>query len=215
MVVVSRACGSTTRWKHHKFDDRSKFLATSRARRGVISALARLLGLGIAGAQDAHGESTQKRRRRKRTDRRQSELRGFQLTVRNSLLNPQAVSIELGRGTHVTPYGQCCLGQAAYTLELGETRVFTPKNVDAYLWVENRYVIYFTTTAFGLPFLAWAIDGSSGRLSQSCCKPHGQTLESRFGMEVGQTKVLDFSGRLMTVTRLPDEDDDKSFEVIL
>jgi hypothetical protein len=125
------------------------------------------------------------------------------------------MGIELGRGTHVTPWGQCCLGQAAYTLELGETRVYTTKNVDAYLWAENRYFIYFTNPAFGLPFLAWAIDGSTHCLAEACCKPHGQMLESRFGMEVGQTKVLDFAGRLMSVTRLADEDDYKSFEVIL
>jgi hypothetical protein len=55
--------------EHQKFDDLSRVLATALSRRGAVSTLAGLFGLGLLGVEQADGKSRQKRRRQRRRTR--------------------------------------------------------------------------------------------------------------------------------------------------
>jgi hypothetical protein len=104
---------------------------------------------------------------------------------------------------------------AGYSLSPGQTESFATDESSSYVWVENRYFIHFDNPLLGLPFLGWALDGVTLWYDPNCCKPRGQVLDSRYGMDVGETKVLNFNGRLISVQSLDDEDEFKSFVISL
>lgn len=200
-----------------EFDDFSRTLAASGSRRVVARALAALLGFGLLGAEAAEGKRKRERRRQRRKRNAQGGyLRGIKVTVGNPLTNDRAVGVELGFDLiRRSDRAQCCQGQAAYTLQPGESREYTTEENGAYLWVENRYFLQMAHAATVLPFVSWAIDGASYRYSATCCKPRGTGPSDTFGMEVGETRRLDVGGRPFTVQRLDDDPEYKVFLVLL
>ncbi len=212
--------------ENQAFDELSRNLGTLGSRRGVIAALAGLLGAGLFGADHAMGDSKQQRRRQRRRnkqDRRSADsnfLRGCKFNVLNPLDNPDSyvLAVEFG---DVTPaphldYGLCCQSGKTAQVDGGEQSWFATKDSDAYLWVDNKYFIYAVNPTIGLPMFHLTINGANTvfRLP-SCCKPAGTDLESNITLDVGETKVLDFEGRHITVTRNADEDDYKSYNFIM
>lgn len=206
--------------EHQEFDDLSRDLAASGTRRGALGVLAGLLGLSLLGVQDAEGKTRQKRRRqrrRKRKDRRRSQpanRRGIRLTVSNPLPNTRAINVEFGFETRDRGDGQCCQGQAAYTLGLDQSREYTTEEISAYVWLGDQYFIRFYNPLIYLPSISWSIDGTPDYMSPTCCKPHGQDLGFA-DMAEFTSKRLDFAGRIISVTRLEDEPNYKSFHIML
>jgi hypothetical protein len=176
-----------------------------------------LIGLSVLGAEDADAKRKHRRRRRQRKARRGSSgLRSIKVTVGNPNTNPQTSEIELGYSRPRDPVkGECCQGAAGYSLPPGQSAWWSSESTNAYVWIENRYFIRFDNPGIGVPFLNTAIDGAPTLYDPSCCKPRGQDLERRLGLDEGEATTLNFNGRSIRVQRLADEDDYKSFFVTL
>ena len=158
-----------------------------------------------------HTQDTRKGQRHEQRNAPHVFLRGIRMTVLNPLTNPAAIDVELG---YVTKSVTCCQGARAYRMQPGSTEGFATEETDAYLWVANQYFLLFGNAPIGLPELGAAINGTPGSFSARCCKPNGQQLPSS-RLSVGEKKTVDFQGHLIQVTRNDDEEDYKSFNILL
>lgn len=206
--------------EHQEFDDLSRALVTSRTRRGAIGALAGLLGVGVLGAEAAAGKSKQKRRRqrrrnaqRRRQDRRNAKgpWRGIKISLENPYARGQAASVEFGY-SYTGPNNACCQGEAAYTLQPGEGKVYTTNEMEGYLWVDNRFMIALQNPRVGAPFLRASVDGADF-IYRGCCKPGGQPVYGATEFEVEQTVVVTLDGRKFSVFRSEDQPGYKVFNI--
>lgn len=208
--------------EHQEFDDLSRALVTPGTRRGAIGALAGLLGVSLLGAEATAGAGKQRRRRQRRRnkqdrrrDRRNSRglYRGIKVAVDNTFARGQAASVEFGY-SYTGPNQSCCQGEAAYTLQPGEGRVYTTNEREGYVWLDNRFMITLQNPPLGLPFLRASIDGADF-MYRGCCKPGGQPVYGATTFEVEQTVVITLGGRKFSVFRSEDQEDHKVFSITL
>lgn len=209
------------------FDRATQAFAASPSRRRLLgllggAAVATVLGddPDQAAARKQHGRNRAHRPGRRKKNRKGKLqgrgssvwLRGIKMTVANPLTNPGQVAVEFG--TSDAAPEACCQAEETYTLEPGETRWWATRETDAYLWAGNKDFISLINPTLGLPFLSAGLNGTPG-FSPNCCKPVGQTLLYHYGLDVGETRTVDFGGHDISIKRLADEDDYKSFYIIL
>jgi hypothetical protein len=206
--------------EHQEFDDLSRALVTPGTRRGAVGALAGLLGASLLGANEAEGKSKQRRRRERRRNaqrRRQNRRnatgtwRGIKIALDNPFARGEAASVEFGY-SFTGPNNACCQGEAAYTLQPGEGKVYTTNEMEGYLWVDNRFMIALQNPRLGLPFLRASVDGADF-IYRGCCKPGGQPVYGATEFEVEQTVVVALDGHKFSVFRSEDQPDYKVFNI--
>lgn len=194
------------------FDALTQKISRLKSRRSAVAAL---LGGALLLHNPAQGEATDKAKRRKKRNRRQSRSashRGVQILVDNTA---GTRSITVGPGG--VGEGMCCAAGFTQTIAAGGSQTFQTHFATGWVFINQKYWFQVTNPLIGKPYLAIALGGIFRGHNVSCCQGSitGTVVEFLRTFSEGQSRNYDIRGPVFTVTRNRDRAKHKHFTVKL